>query len=331
MSRRLSFTLSAAMLVGAVGVLCGWSAAAAAADTAFSLAPTTEAYAQPSEHGGGQEEAKAGGLFTELFLGEKIYPQEKGEWYLIIEPAFAKASHEKEFELAAELIYGLTDEIQLSGEVPFVWVDPDGDDQHMGLGDISLAINYNFLQKSNIALGVRAEAILPTGDEDRALGGGQFAWSPQFLSAFRFGEFELYASVGGFFGDDDDAFLYSVAGAYPWEKFIGVLEFTGASGSGDDVLYVVPGAYWNATEKIQIGLGVPIGVTDDSDDYQIVGEDRLRVLRRPTSSFRVSGCGCELAATRLSHRAARPASCYTRRPVLFAAREGRHGSSSSNS
>jgi hypothetical protein len=38
------------------------------------------------------------------------------------------------------------------------------------------------------------------------------------------------------------------------------------------VVYLTPGAYWNASEKIQLGLGVPIGLTEYSDDYQIVGK-----------------------------------------------------------
>jgi len=244
---------------------------AAFADTAFSLAPATQA----DEHGTEQpgEQRNAGGLFPELFVGDKIYSQEKGEWYLILTPSFAKGSHEKEFELEAELIYGLTDELQLSIEAPYIVLNPDVGHQHQGLGDISLAVDYDFIQNSRMALGVKGQVSIPTGDEDRDLGAGQFLYSPEILSAFRFGEAELYATVGGVFGDDHpDLFTYSVAGAYPWERFIGVLELTGAHGRDSDVVYITPGAYWNASEKIQLGLGVPIGLTEDSDDYQIVGK-----------------------------------------------------------
>jgi hypothetical protein len=233
------------------------------------LADSPAATQAAGEH---EEEKKPGGLFTELFVGEKIYLQEKGEWYLIVTPAFAKAPDEKEFELEAEVIYGLTDQLQLSAEVPFVVVNPDAGSQHQGIGDLDFAANYNFIQTSQFALGVRAEFIVPTGDENRGLGGGQFAVVPALLAGFRFGDAELYASVGEFIGEDDDAFTYTVAGAYPWREFVGVLELTGLNGSGADVLYLTPGAYWNVTEKIQVGLGVPIGLTDDSDDYQIVGK-----------------------------------------------------------
>lgn len=253
-----------AILLGVVTSVCFIGRTARSARAADSP-PATQA----GEH---EEEKKPGGLFTELFVGEKIYLQEKGEWYLIVTPSFAKAPDEKEFELEAEVIYGLTDQLQLSAEVPYVVVNPDSGSQHQGIGDVDLAANYNFIQTSQFALGVRAEFIIPTGDENRGLGGGQFAVVPALLAGFRFGDAELYASIGEFIGEDDDAFTYTIAGAYPWRQLVGVLELTGLNGSGEDVLYLTPGAYWNVTEKIQVGLGVPIGLTDDSDDYQIVGK-----------------------------------------------------------
>jgi len=219
------------------------------------------------------EERKPGDLVLELFAGEKLYIQEKGEWYLIVTPSFTQGHDEKEFELEAEVIYGLTDELQLSAEIPCAIVNPDNGSQHQGIGDVTLAANYNFLQARDFALGVRAAFLIPTGDEDRDLGAGQFIWSPSLLGAVRVGQGEIYGAVGGEFGDNhDDAFTYTLAGAYPWQSLVGVFEVTGANGSGADVLYLTPGVYWNVREGIQVGVGVPIGVTDDSDDYRGIGK-----------------------------------------------------------
>ena len=211
-----------------------------------------------------------GGLFTELFVGEKLYSAERGEWNLVGAASYGEATHEKEFELSGELIYALTDQIQLSGEIPLVHVDTD-EGSHTGPGDVSFAVNWNFWQRPNVAFGVRSEFDFPTGDEKRDLGGGQFVWAPALLSGFRFGDAEIYASIGAAFGDAGDSFFtYSLAGAYPWRQFIGLIELTGESGSGVDVLYFTPGVYWVPNEKWQVGFGVPIGVTSDSDDYRIV-------------------------------------------------------------
>jgi len=233
--------------------------------------PTLAQTTQPtySEHGG--EEEKIGTSFTELFVADKLYVQDKGEWYFVLEGAYAKASDEKEYEASLEVIYGLTDTWQVSAEVPYVWINPDDGDDHNGVGDIELAIGYNFIQERDYAAAVNFKVALPTGDEDRDLGSGQFRYIPQLQGAMRAGPVELYGTVGMEFGDEhDDIFTYSVAAAYPIEKFIPLIELTGEAGNGEDVLYATPGVYWTGIEGMEFGLGVPIGITDDSADYQVI-------------------------------------------------------------
>ena len=221
-----------------------------------------------------EEPHAAGALIFHSFMGEKIYIQEQGELYAIVEAAHEKSSHERESELGAEVSYGVTERLQVVAELPLVISDPDGGTKHTGLGDVTLGFQYNFMQELDFSLGVRSSFVIPTGDEDRDLGGGQFVWEPNLLAALRVGSGELYAGVGGEIvdgGGEPDAFTYTISGAYPWRSLIGVLELAGTLNSDEHDLYVVPGFYWNVGEILQAGLGVPIGLTDDSDDYQIVG------------------------------------------------------------
>src|SRR3954465_6199419 len=96
-----------------------------------------------------EEEQHAGNLIDELFIGEKLYVQEKNEWYVILEGSYAKAEDEKEYEAAVEGGYGLTDEIQLTIEAPYVFVDPDDGSSHNGIGDVEAAVNWNFVQRED--------------------------------------------------------------------------------------------------------------------------------------------------------------------------------------
>ena len=171
--------------------------------------PTT----MPDEHPEKDEEAKAGHLINELFVGEKIYIQDKGEWNLVVTPSFTQGNDAKEKGLSAELKYGVTDQINLSFEVPAVVVNPDEGSQHVGLGDISLGISYDFIQSENFPR--RRRFSLPTGDEDRDLGGGQFVWEPSIVSAFKLGQGESTPpSAERSETIIDDEVTYSVAGAY---------------------------------------------------------------------------------------------------------------------
>ena len=209
-------------------------------------------------------------LINELFVGEKIYMQDKGEFVLVLTPTFSKTRQGSETELSAEMKYGVTDRLQVSAEFPYVVSDlRDGGDND-GIGDMSVAFNYNFLQMEKFSLGVRSELLLPTGDRKRGLGGGELVWLPSLLGAARIGKGEVYAGIGAEVGEHHDAFTYTLAGAYPWERFAGVMELTGVAGDNERTLYVAPGAYWHATDKIDVGLGMPIGLTHDSDNYRVI-------------------------------------------------------------
>src|SRR4051812_20108569 len=100
-----------------------------------------------------KEEDKVGELTNELFTSEKIYIQDRGELYLVLEGAFARTNDGKETELAAELKYGVTDRMQLSAEFPVERVNPDNGEQHQGISDLTLAFNYNFIQSDHFAAG----------------------------------------------------------------------------------------------------------------------------------------------------------------------------------
>src|SRR3954466_14196726 len=154
------------------------------------------------------EEGKVGELTNELFVNEKIYIQDKGELYLVLEGAFARTNDGKETEASAELKYGVTDRLQLSAEFPVERVNPDNGQTHQGISDLTLAFNYNFLQSDKFAAGVRSAFVLPTGDENRDLGGGERVWEPQILTATQIGKAELYIGMGGEIGEDHNAFTY---------------------------------------------------------------------------------------------------------------------------
>ena len=227
-------------------------------------------------HGEGlhaEEPHGAGALIFEQFVGEKIYIQDQGELYAIVEAAFEKSNHEHEFELAAELSFGVTERMQLVAELPFVFIDPEEGSKHEGLGDITLGIQYNFKQEPDFAFGVRSGFVIPSGNENKDLGDGHFVWEPNLLGALRVGQGEIYAAVGGEIrtgNSDPDAFTYTISGAYPWRRLTGVLDLGGSVSRDEHDLYLAPGAFFVVSDLLQIGVGVPIGLTRDSDDFQIV-------------------------------------------------------------
>lgn len=254
---------------------------AVAVAVASLLAPTRSLAAEPSpseahqEASDSEEMHDAGALIFHQFVGEKIYIQEEGELYVILEAAYEKAKHEREFELSAEVSIGVTDRMQIVAEVPFEFVNPDDDTKSDGLGDISMGFQYNLVQGPDFSFGVRSGFVIPSGDEDKGLGGGQFVWEPNLLGALRVGQSEIYAGVGSEIhtGNDDgdpDAFTYTIAGAYPWRQLIGSVELAGTVSGESHEIYLAPSLWWDVADFLQAGIGVPIGLTSDSVDVQIV-------------------------------------------------------------
>jgi hypothetical protein len=222
-----------------------------------------------------EEVHDAGALIFHQLVGEKIYIQEEGELYVVLEAAYGKAKDEREFELAAELSIGVTDRLQLVAEVPFEFVDPDDGSQHNGLGDITMGFQYNLVQGPDFSFGVRSAFVIPSGDEEKGLGGGQFVWEANLLGALRVGQSEIYAGVGSEIhtansDGDPDAFTYTISVTRPWRQLIGSVELAGTVSGESHKIYLAPSLWWDVVDFLQAGIGVPIGLTSDSVDVQIV-------------------------------------------------------------
>ena len=79
-----------------------------------------------------------------------------------------------------------------------------------GLGDIAARVKVNLRDSRPVAVGLLAEARLPTGDEDDLLGSGSFAARGLAIVSARFGAFSPHANVGYLYRGDDggaDSFL----------------------------------------------------------------------------------------------------------------------------
>ena len=222
----------------------------------------------------GQEQPQP--IVQELFLGENPYPQDRGSLQLIGDATYRRAPGEGEFALQLTAEYGITDRLQLGARAPYRFLNPDQGPTEHGVGDVGLSALYNFQRSPDLVLSGFLEVSLPTGDEDDGLGEGEWVFRPLLLAAKRFGPAEVYLNVGAELSNGEASFLYDVAAAYPVESFAAVLELNGSAGHADEH-YLTPGVYWRESDKLQVGVGVPVGFGADADDYRVV----LRVVYEP--------------------------------------------------
>ncbi|WP_437477048.1 hypothetical protein WME75_27505 [Sorangium sp. So ce1014] len=113
----------------------------------------------------------------ELFLGETAFPQEALELQVTSAPAWERAGRRVRFGIPLLLELGITDRLQVGGELPLELVRHDSG-VAAGLGAVQAEVLVNLVndQALGLALSAGLEAGLPAGA--RALGAPGYALSP---------------------------------------------------------------------------------------------------------------------------------------------------------
>jgi Putative MetA-pathway of phenol degradation len=97
-----------------------------------------------------------------------------------------------------EINYGILPEVQIHLIAPFEWVKPEGEPSHYGYGDTELGAKFRFTQETDLCpqVGIFPILILPTGDQDKGLGGGETqAFLPLWLQKI-WGPWKTYGGGG---------------------------------------------------------------------------------------------------------------------------------------
>ncbi|HWR59808.1 MAG TPA: transporter [Thermodesulfovibrionales bacterium] len=119
-------------------------------------------------------------------------------------------------------IYGITERIELSAEIPYLFHNPAEDDSVNGIGDINLAGKLLILEESDARPAVALRGIVKTrsGSATRGLGSGGIDYSVVAVASKGLGNLTLHAMFGYAFignnGDDNtrNIYLYGLAADY---------------------------------------------------------------------------------------------------------------------
>ena len=104
---------------------------------------------------------------------------------------FHLEGHEGWYEtLAASASWRLPVPVAVGARVPFHLLH-EGGDLSAGIGDLALVATAELVQRSSFALGLTLAAELPTGDEERGIGGGHAELSAGLAAEARRGSLRL--------------------------------------------------------------------------------------------------------------------------------------------
>ena len=247
-----------------------------------------------------------------LFMTEDAYTQEKDQWQLSFTSQYLDRQKTKEgdevkikdqWQWMMEAEYGLSEWFQVTLEVPFASVHKktieDGETTHLnkaGIGDIETGIKIKLSEEGDqwceptVSLGF--ELSWPTGRWRRDLGTDRYGWETNLLLSKTMDKWAYHLSGGYGMTDDareqgesetSDTEEFEVGGAlvYMATNKLDIIceliaefekEKTRTSTSHETECYVAPGFGYKLFEDFEMGLGVPIGLTNDSYDWGIMAK-----------------------------------------------------------
>lgn len=208
----------------------------------------------------------------EVFQAEVVYPQEQGEVQVTTAPRFSRGEFQDVGMVPLSLEYGLTNAWQFNVEWnSFVTVDAKFAKAQRGIGDLELGTKYSLMNlgSSGLHAAIAAEIGFPVGDETKGLGSGETSYGGSVILAkdLKQSGAQLFTQLGAE-ASTDEAESFWHAGFFLSTSF---LTLTGEYSWTKEASYLTPGMVLMSPGSLQLGIGIPIGLTEDSDDYQIIG------------------------------------------------------------
>ena len=222
--------------------------------------------------------AHAEPVVEELFQTETVFPQEAGAIQFTLLPQLTIGPEANTKSALVVFEYGLTDSLQIEIEwQAFLHVKPSDSDEEstQGIGDLEIGVRHSWMNigGSGFHAALGADFTIPTGNADKDLGEGQFAVSPIVVVAADIPSLPGAQAVANFgtdvgegsFAFDEAEWFMNAAFFVPVNRLILTTEFN----LSKDESFFTPGVLFHPREGLEFGVGVPLGLTKDSDDYRI--------------------------------------------------------------
>ena len=209
----------------------------------------------------------------ELFVGETVFVQGRGEVQFTTVWDGRKDGDEKSWTATQEVQYGVTDWLELDVALPFVNGLESTALSHAGLGDLEVGCLLGLARHIRTgALSVGARVRLPTGDEAKGHGEGETVPETVVIFGKALGNAQVHASaeVGFVNKGAPKEWTYGAGVVVPTGRWRETLELDARHQGDEDRLLLTPGLYFKPRKAFEIGVGVPIGLTQRSSDVGAV-------------------------------------------------------------
>jgi len=222
----------------------------------------------------------------ELFLGQTVQTQRQGDLELTLSGAHQRMTGDQRFnELKARAEVGVTDRLQLQAELPYQIDDRPGSyTAQSNVGNVQVGAMYSVLRgDAPVSMTAAMDVQIPVGHQASISVPGdsrssdQTLFKPMLIVAKDLGPTQVHTDLQAELGDVNRALNYDIGAVLPLGAVTPTLEFSGRTRENTQPqFYVTPGAYYNFSDRTQLGVAVPIGANSQSIPTQIMAKMNVR-------------------------------------------------------
>jgi len=227
----------------------------------------------------------------QLPMGRTVQTQEKGSTEISI-----GASHERSgvdqgsqrfSEIKARAEVGVTDRLQLEAELPYQVDDRPGSSfqAQENFGNVQVGGTYSLMRDNDpVSMSAGVDVQIPVGHQaalpSRDLrASDQTIWKPSLIVARDFGPMQVHTNMQAELGSGVRGFNYDISTVVPLGRVAPSLELNARTlESATPQFYATPGLTYSFSDRTKLGVGVPIGLNNQSTEAAVVG--RLSVQLR---------------------------------------------------
>jgi hypothetical protein len=210
---------------------------------------------------------------NELFQSNVVYTQETDELEVTFRLAYLNGADSDHWLLPIGLEYGITDNLQVEIEwTVYARDNPDIDTSADGVGDFSIGLQHSWLNIGDKPLhaAIALELVFDTGDDDLELNEEGTAWEPFLVvatkPAFLMG-IEAFVEIGGEISSEENEKYFNLGGYYrAFGNQLLSLEYN----HEEEARYLTPGLMKRWQNGWEAGMGIPVGLNDDSDNFRVI-------------------------------------------------------------
>lgn len=214
---------------------------------------------------GPQSKAPMPEYIQEFFLSEAVRSQDKGEWQITLA---ADARQSAGANAAVQMEYGLTDRLQFSSTTPYGITTNQNAVIPVRWSSIAVGVVYQVMRSDRpFALAAGVTFSVPVRSQ------GALGYEPSILVARTFRRLQLHASLLSDLEHWKPTFEYNVACVYPLARlWFPTFEFNGRRLDGKNAFYLTPGLYRHWKHRLEMGIGIPLGVGGVAGSLGIVAK-----------------------------------------------------------